>query len=172
MSVSVNFSSMSFESGDFVRCVADALEDSGSEGRLLILEMTESGLVHHFKSTTSTLQSLKELGVDVHVDDFGTGYSSLSYMHRLPIAAIKIDQSFTRRLGRDDDAATMIRTIVDLGHSLKRQVVAEGIETREQLRAVRELGCDYGQGFLISRPVDREQAEELVASSPRWASVG
>jgi EAL domain-containing protein (putative c-di-GMP-specific phosphodiesterase class I) len=107
--------------------------------------------------------------VDVHLDDFGTGYSSLSYLHRLPIAAIKIDQSFTQRVTVDADAERMVQTIVDLGHSLKRKVIAEGVETWGQLEALRRLGCDLAQGFLFSPPVEAVRAEGLLRRPP-WKS--
>ena len=172
LSMSVNFSSVSFESGDFLGCISEALEKSGLEPRLLTLELTESLMLKDLEKAISVLEALQQLGVEVHLDDFGTGYSSLSYIHRLPIQAIKIDQSFTRRLGSEKSAERLVRTLVELGHGLDRTVMAEGIETRDQLRQVRELGCDLGQGYYFSSPLDPEQAEALIEGTPPWALKG
>jgi EAL domain-containing protein (putative c-di-GMP-specific phosphodiesterase class I) len=170
LSLSVNFSSLYFQSEDLVRAVALVLEEAGTAGQLLILELTEGAMVRDVQKAVATLQSLKRLGVDVHIDDFGTGYSSLSYLHRLPIDAIKIDPSFTQRAATEADAERMVRTIIELGHNLKRTVIAEGIETAEQLGCVRALGCDLGQGFYFSRPLDAEQTSALLMSPP-WLAA-
>ena len=169
LSVSLNLSGHTFESGELLQAVAALLAETAPASDLLVLELTEGVMVRSFDVAAATLTQLKELGVDVHIDDFGTGYSSLSYLHRLPIAAIKIDQSFTQRVTRDADAERLVQTIVDLGHSLKRRVIAEGIETWEQLDAMRRLGCDLGQGFLFSPPVEAVRAEGLLRRPP-WKS--
>jgi len=166
LSVSVNLSGHTFESGDLLRAVRALLAETAPATDLLVLEMTESVMVRSLEGAAATLTALKELGVDVHIDDFGTGYSSLSYLHRLPIAAIKIDQSFTQRVVADADAERMVRTIVDLGHNLNRKVIAEGVETWEQLHAVRRLGCDLGQGFLFSPPVEAVRAFGILKRPP------
>jgi diguanylate cyclase (GGDEF)-like protein len=166
LSVSVNLSGHTFESADLLRAVGALLAETAPARDLLVLEMTESVMVRSFEGAAATLTALKALGVEVHIDDFGTGYSSLSYLHRLPIAAIKIDQSFTQRVVADADAERMVRTIVDLGHNLNRKVIAEGIETWEQLHAVRRLGCDLGQGFLFSPPVEAVRALGLLKRPP------
>jgi EAL domain-containing protein (putative c-di-GMP-specific phosphodiesterase class I) len=166
LSVSVNLASGAFESDELLTHVGEALAAAGSAPGRLDLELTEVAMVSNFEATCSTLDALKRLGVDVHVDDFGTGYSSLSYIHRLPVAAIKIDRSFTQRVGQDPDAERMIRTIVELGHSLDRTVIAEGIESRQQLECLRRLRCDRGQGFLFSPPVEAEQAGAFIAAPP------
>ena len=166
LSVSVNLSGHTFESADLLRAVGALLKETAPASDLLVLELTEGIMVRSFEGAAATLTALKELGVDVHIDDFGTGYSSLSYLHRLPIAAIKIDQSFTQRVVVDADAERMVRTIVDLGHNLNRRVIAEGIETWEQLHAMRRLGCDLGQGFLFSPPVEAVRAEGLLRRPP------
>jgi EAL domain-containing protein (putative c-di-GMP-specific phosphodiesterase class I) len=166
LSVSVNLSGRTFESADLLRAVGALLAETAPASDLLVLELTEGVMVRRFDVAAATLTALSKLGVGVHLDDFGTGYSSLSYLHRLPIAAIKIDQSFTQRVTVDADAERMVQTIVDLGHSLKRKVIAEGIETREQLEAMRRLGCDLGQGFLFSPPVEAVRAEGLLRRPP------
>ena len=166
LSISVNFSSLYIQSGDLLRAVALVLEETGPAQRLLILEMTEGAMVRNVDKAVATLRALKGLGIDVHIDDFGTGYSSLSYLHRLPIEAIKIDPSFTQRAAAEADAERTVRTIVDLSHSLKRTVIAEGIETREQLERARGLGCDFAQGFFFSKPLDARGAEALLTRPP------
>jgi diguanylate cyclase (GGDEF)-like protein len=166
LSISVNFSSLYIQSGDLLRAVALVLEEAGPAQRLLILEMTEGAMVRNVDKAVATLQALKGLGIDVHIDDFGTGYSSLSYLHRLPIDAIKIDPSFTQRAAVEPDAERTVRTIVDLSHSLNRTVIAEGIETSEQLERARGLGCDFAQGFFFSKPLDSEGAEALLTRPP------
>ena len=163
----MNFSSLYIQSGDLLRAVSLVLEESGPAQGLLILEMTEGAMVRNVDKAVATLRALKNLGIDVHIDDFGTGYSSLSYLHRLPIDAIKIDPSFTQRAAAEADAERMVRTIVDLSHSLKRTVIAEGIETREQLEQARALGCDFAQGFFFSKPLDAEGADAMLAR-PAW----
>jgi diguanylate cyclase (GGDEF)-like protein len=172
LSLSVNFSSLYFQSDDLVRAVALVLEEAGSAGRHLVLELTEGAMVRDVDRAVATLQALKGLGVEVHIDDFGTGYSSLSYLHRLPIGALKIDPSFTQRAATEPDAERMVRTIIELGHNLKRTVVAEGIETAAQLECVRGLGCDFGQGFYFSQPLDAEQTSALLANPPWLAATG
>jgi EAL domain-containing protein (putative c-di-GMP-specific phosphodiesterase class I) len=116
----------------------------------------------------AVLRALKSLEIELHLDDFGTGYSSLSYLYRLPTDAVKIDRSFVSRMGRDPDAGVMVRAIVDLAHNLGRRVVAEGIETAEQLATLRALGCDHGQGYFFSRPLDSEAAAALLEAGTRW----
>jgi diguanylate cyclase (GGDEF)-like protein len=166
LSVSVNLSGHTFESGELLDAVGRLLAETAPADDLLVLELTEGVMVGSFDVAAATLTALKQLGVDVHIDDFGTGYSSLSYLHRRPIAAIKIDKSFTQRVTADADAERMVQAIIDLGHSLKRKVIAEGIETREQLAALRRLGCDLGQGFLFSPAVEAVRAEGLLRRPP------
>jgi len=166
LSISVNFSSLYIQSGDLLRAVALVLEETGPAQRLLILEMTEGAMVRNVDKAVATLRALKGLGIDIHIDDFGTGYSSLSYLHRLPIEAIKIDRSFTQRAAAEADAERTVRTIVDLSHSFNRTVIAEGIETREQLERARGLGCDFAQGFFFSKPLDPRGAEALLTQPP------
>jgi diguanylate cyclase (GGDEF)-like protein len=166
LSISMNLSSHTFEGAGLLGEVESVMRETESAADLLVLELTEGAMVRNVEGAAATLASLKKLGVDVHIDDFGTGYSSLSYLHRLPIAAIKIDQSFTQRVAVDKGAERMVRTIVDLGHSLERTVIAEGIETPDQLEAVRRLGCDLGQGFLFSPPVPALRAEAILRRPP------
>ncbi len=168
LSISMNFTSTQFAQTDVMEGVVQALAAAGLEGRHLAMEITESVLVGDVDAVIAVLRALKTLDIELHLDDFGTGYSSLSYLHRLPADAVKIDRSFVGRMGTDPDASVMVRAIVDLAHNLGRRVVAEGIETAEQLAALRALGCDCAQGFFFSRPVPSEAASLLLSSSPRW----
>jgi len=124
------------------------------------LELTESILLQDVDAAIQTLQRLREMGVKLSIDDFGTGYSSLSYLKRLAVNKLKIDQSFVRDLTHDPDDAAIVKTIIQLGHNLQLTVIAEGVETSEQLAFLHNYGCDEAQGYLISRPV---QAADFAA---------
>jgi EAL domain-containing protein (putative c-di-GMP-specific phosphodiesterase class I) len=119
-------------------------------------------------AAAALLGGLKAVGVGVDIDDFGTGYSSLSYLHEFDIDLLKIDRSFIRRMSADGGDLEIVRTIVSLAHSLKLEVTAEGVETAEQLLRLRELGCEYGQGYYFSRPVDAGTAGALI--DQRWGA--
>jgi EAL domain-containing protein (putative c-di-GMP-specific phosphodiesterase class I) len=126
------------------------------------------------ESPSAILEHLRSLGVQLGIDDFGTGYSSLSRLYRFPINTLKIDQSFIKRMDsssqekQSTSPCKIVRAIVTLAHNLGLDVTAEGIETPEQLAGLRELGCESGQGYLFSKPVDAESAEALIAAQPRW----
>ncbi|MFN6964924.1 MAG: putative bifunctional diguanylate cyclase/phosphodiesterase [Pyrinomonadaceae bacterium] len=160
--VSVNISSKHLAADDLVDDVELALEASGLPPEALKLEITESTAMENAEHTINVLNRLKHLGVKLSIDDFGTGYSSLSYLHRLPFDTLKIDRSFVSRVGHAGEDSEVLQTIVSLAKNLKMKVIAEGIETESQLHVLRNLGCDYGQGYLISRPLTRESAEKLI----------
>ena len=148
----------------------DTFNEAGEESiRLynegLKIEITESVVMDHAESASQLLSNLRELGIQLSVDDFGTGYSSLSYLHRFPINTLKIDKSFVINMGVNDENYEIIRAIVTLAHSLGLDVVAEGIETEKQLAKLRDLGCEYGQGFLFSKPVNVTEATALLGSN-------
>src|SRR4028119_1722126 len=115
--------------------------------------------------TTAMLRQLRSLGVQLSIDDFGTGYSSLSYLHRLPVNNLKIDRSFVSQMRPGNENSEIVRTIITLARNLSMEVVAEGIETEDQLRQLKALACDYGQGYLLSKPVIAETAGALLRSS-------
>jgi len=127
--------------------------------------MTESSVMGDAKQTLVVLDQLKAMTIRLQIDDFGTGYSSLSRLQRLPFNYLKIDRSFIRELITRKSSQDIVRAIMQLAHALKLKVVAEGVETEEQLFSLRELGCDYIQGFLISKPIDAEAAEWLYRES-------
>lgn len=152
-SVSVNISARRFNDCHLASMVGDVLQATGLEGRYLCIELTESVMMENLDATISTLQQLKKLGSKISIDDFGTGYSSLSYLQRLPIDTLKIDKSFVQHIPTANDAAAIAILIITMAHNLKLSVVAEGVETLEQMSFLRAERCDLMQGFLVSRPL-------------------
>jgi diguanylate cyclase (GGDEF)-like protein/PAS domain S-box-containing protein len=161
----VNVSSKQFVDADLTGVIEAVLAESGLSPSSLKLEITESAFLGDIRSAQVTLQRLRTLGVAWSLDDFGTGYSSLSYLHRLHVDTVKVDRSFVSRIGLDD-GSEMVRAITAIAHNMGMDVVAEGVETIEQLELLREIGCEYAQGFYFSRPVDISTATGLIASSP------
>lgn len=166
--VSVNVSARQFrQQGNLVQTVAEVLRDTGLEARYLELELTESMVMHDAPQLVAMLDQLKDLGVQIAVDDFGTGYSSLSYLKRFPVDRLKIDRSFVEHIASDPDDATIVRTIIALGHNLGLKVVAEGVESEEQLRFLRSNLCDEAQGFLLGRPVSSRHLRRMFTRLKR-----
>jgi len=170
--LSVNLSSKQLSQPDLAQGIADVLAESGLDGEALQLEITESAILEHPESAATTLKKLKELGVRLSIDDFGTGYSSLSYLQRFPIDTLKIDRSFVQHLGVeraiDGDDARIVRAIVMIGRNLGKQVVAEGVETAEQLQLLRDVGCHFAQGYFFSKPLDGDTCRNLLRTGRRW----
>jgi diguanylate cyclase (GGDEF)-like protein/PAS domain S-box-containing protein len=162
LAIAVNLSSRQFQQTDLVRQVAEALESSAIAPSCLDLEITESNAMQNAELSIGTLKDLKKLGVMLSMDDFGTGYSSLNYLKRFPIDRIKIDQSFVQEVTDDPDDAAIASAVIALAHSLKLVVVAEGVETEEQLAFLRLKQCDEMQGYLFSRPVPAPDFENLL----------
>ncbi len=162
VTMSVNLSSRQFSQADLIERISSALRESGLKAGNLKLEITESMVMENIDTAIDMLMQLRGLGVGLSIDDFGTGYSSLSYLHRFPIDTLKIDRSFVTQMTDNSENAEIVRTIVTLARSLDMAVVAEGVETADQLRQLGDLGCDYGQGYLFSRPVGAGQAAELL----------
>jgi len=160
--VSVNLSARQLRDNAFVPLVVKILAETGLEPRFLELELTESALMSDAGDTVSKLLRLKELGISISVDDFGTGYSSLSYLKHLPIDTIKVDRSFVRDIVTDPDDAAIVDAIIAMAHSLKLNVIAEGVETREQLEFLRQRKCRQVQGYYFARPLDPSQFEAFV----------
>jgi len=131
----------------------------------LELEITESMIMKDTENAVAVLKDLSEMGVHLTMDDFGTGYSSLSYLKRFPQNTIKIDRSFVNDIAVDPDDLEIIRTIINMGHSLRRRVVAEGVETEAQRQLLRHLRCDEMQGFLLSPPVPASEIDRMLAST-------
>jgi len=160
-SISVNVSSRQFKDGAFLDTVSRALSDTGLSPQTLTLELTES-LLLDVEAVTITLGRLRGLGVKIAIDDFGTGFSSLGYLKHFPLDALKIDQMFVQSLATDSDDSAITDAIITLAHSLKLQVVAEGVETEEQLAYLRQSNCDTAQGYLFSEPVPPDGFEKLL----------
>ena len=161
--VAVNVSSRQFDRDGLDSQVARVLADTGLDPACLELEVTEGAIMAHPDATLALLHRLRALGVRLAIDDFGTGYSSLARLKRLPVHKLKLDQSFVRGLPHDSDDVAITRAVVALGHSLELKVLAEGIEQPEQVEFLRQLGCDYGQGYHFGRP---QPAESLVPVAP------
>jgi len=161
--MAVNVSAMQFAQDHFVDSVTMALNLSGACPARLKLELTESMLVGNVDEVIAKMRSLKALGVSFSLDDFGTGYSSLMYLKRLPMDQLKIDQSFVRNLLNDPDDAVISRTIVSLAHNLGKHVIAEGVETPDQYKALLAMGCDTFQGYLFARPCAPEDLPEVAS---------
>jgi diguanylate cyclase (GGDEF)-like protein/PAS domain S-box-containing protein len=160
--LAVNISAVELRSKEFVGEVETILTETGFDSRCLELELTETFLMQDSRPTALVLDALKGLGVQLALDDFGTGYSSLSYMRRFPIDALKVDRSFVRNLTTDADDASVVRAVINMGKSLHMRVVAEGVETREQLLFLEEHDCTEAQGYYFSRPVKAERFAELL----------
>lgn len=163
--VSVNISGKHLATDDLIDDVELALESSKLPPATLKLEITESTAMENAEHTINVLHRLKQIGVQLSIDDFGTGYSSLSHLHRLPFDTLKIDRSFVSRVGDNGENSEILQTIISLAKNLKMRVIAEGIETESQLAVLQNLGCDYGQGYLMAKPQTRENAEKMLYES-------
>jgi EAL domain-containing protein (putative c-di-GMP-specific phosphodiesterase class I) len=160
--VAVNLSAVQFKDQTLVATVIDALTRSGLPATRLELEITESVLLAENARTLDTLRALRDLGATISMDDFGTGYSSLSYLRSFPFDKIKIDQSFVRDLGDDEESRSIVRAVIGLGRSLGMVTTAEGVETQAQLAHLRREGVTQVQGYLMSRPVSASAARQLA----------
>jgi diguanylate cyclase (GGDEF)-like protein len=168
--VAVNISAQQFQFPGLVERVREILLETGLGPKYLELEMTESSAMSDVEHTVRVLSELKKLGVMLAIDDFGTGFSSMSYLSRFPIDRLKVDQSFVRDLGRDETATAITEAVITLGHSLKLKVIAEGVETEEQLARLRNLGCDEMQGYLFSKPVGAGEFYSVLEQGRRLVS--
>ena len=161
LTLSVNISGTQFMQPDLVEQVRRILHETGFDPRCLQLEITESSVIENTETVTQMLVQLRSLGIRLSMDDFGTGYSSLSYLHRFPIHTLKIDRSFISSCGGGDENE-IVRTIIMLARNMGMDVVAEGVETEQQLASLRDLRCEYGQGFFFSHPLDVETTTRLL----------
>jgi EAL domain-containing protein (putative c-di-GMP-specific phosphodiesterase class I) len=159
LTISVNVSAKQLSNPRLLGDVREALAGSGLAPSSLKLEMTESSIMENPEDTLAIFRKLQDIGVGLEIDDFGTGYSSLSHLHCLPFETVKIDQSFVRQLGVAAEGLEIVRTILELARTLDKRAIAEGVETILQLEILRDLGCDFAQGYYFSKP----QAAELAA---------
>jgi diguanylate cyclase (GGDEF)-like protein/PAS domain S-box-containing protein len=160
--VAVNVSATQFSRMDFTQTVTEALSASGLDPSLLELELTEGVVVRDLEESIRQMERVRALGVGISIDDFGTGYSSLSYLRRLPIDALKIDRSFLQEIDREPNTIPLVKAIVALAHGLRLTVVAEGVENQGQMEALRDVGCDLFQGYLLGEPLPAVVAERLI----------
>jgi diguanylate cyclase (GGDEF)-like protein len=168
--ISVNISPIHFRQSKFLEIVRSALLDHDLDPQYLEIELTETTVMDHAENSVYILEELSRMGVIVSIDDFGTGYSSMSYLRRFPIDKLKIDRSFISDMTTNSDAASIVKAIISLAHSLRLKVVAEGVETTEQLRQLRELGCDQFQGFYRSAALAPSELGEFVQKNPKVTS--
>jgi EAL domain-containing protein (putative c-di-GMP-specific phosphodiesterase class I) len=164
--VAVNLSPKQFRQRDLVKVVREVLERTGFDPRCLELEVTESSVMENADAAVRVLHELKGMGIHLSIDDFGTGYSSLSYLKRFPIDSLKVDQSFVRDIISDQDDAAITSAVIAMGHSLRLTIIAEGVESEEQLSFLRERDCHKVQGFLFGRPMPAEDLVHLLVQRP------
>lgn len=164
-SISVNISAQQFNRGNICELVKSVLAQTGFPAAMLELELTESGLLTNVEQSLTTIERLKGLGVRLSIDDFGTGYSSLSYLRQFKVETLKVDQSFVRNIGSDTEDLEIVRAVVQLGKTLRLNVIAEGVETAQQSDMLRDLGCDQVQGYHFGRPLPATDFEHWIE---RW----
>ena len=160
--VSVNVSGRQLSQINLPEMTARILLDTGLDAQYLGLELTESDVMQNVAAVIATMGELQSMGVELSIDDFGTGYSSLSYLKRFPVSRLKIDQSFVRDIATDPDDAAIAQAVISLGHNLGLKVIAEGVETEEQLAFLRERGCNEAQGNYYSKAVDADALRILL----------
>ena len=168
LTMSINVSGGQFMQPDLPMQIDRTLRENGLWGSVLKLEITESVIMEKAKYTGPMLEHLRGLAIKLSIDDFGTGYSSLSYLRRFEIDTLKIDSSFVGKMTHDDESSEIVRAIITLAHNLRKDMVAEGVETASQLARLREMRCTLAQGYFFSRPVPAAAATTLIAADPRW----
>src|SRR4028119_2108889 len=151
--------------GDLAESVEGVLKETGLAGSCLTLDVTETVYVRALAGNTVTLERLRGLAAKISLDDFGVGYSSLAYLKRLPADSLKIDRSFVKGLGEDVEDTAIVHMIIELAHTLGLEVIAEGVETEEQARLLRDMGCDMAQGYHFAKPLPPEGIPALLSSS-------
>jgi diguanylate cyclase (GGDEF)-like protein len=165
ITMSVNISSKQLDREDLVSLIQEVLRETKLDPGTLKLEITESAVVHNVAAASETLKQIRMLGASVSMDDFGTGYSSLSMLHQFPISTLKIDGSFVSRMTGENENTEIIRTILSLAQNFRMDVVAEGVETLDQVTKLRSFGCEAGQGYFFSRPLPVEEAGALLVQT-------
>ncbi|MBK7934976.1 MAG: bifunctional diguanylate cyclase/phosphodiesterase [Acidobacteria bacterium] len=171
LSVAVNLSGKHFAHPDLVQQIQDVLDQTGIAPSSLKLELTESAIMENAETAILMLKQIKETGVQISIDDFGTGYSSLSYLQRFPIDLLKVDRSFVSAMEGNTENGEIVRTVIALAKALNLKVVAEGIESIHQYHQLRILGCEYGQGYLFSKPLKVEDINRLLEDKTRWQNI-
>jgi EAL domain-containing protein (putative c-di-GMP-specific phosphodiesterase class I) len=170
-SIAVNVSALQLSAPRAAETVAMVLERFDWPAERLVLELTESVLMDEVSEAAPVLLRLKESGIQIAIDDFGTGYSSLSYLHRFPVDQVKLDKSFVESINTDGEGSPIARAVINMAHALGISVTAEGVETIEQARGLRVLGCERAQGFLFGRPVAAIEFSALLRKKPRFVTL-
>ncbi|MFS8084380.1 MAG: putative bifunctional diguanylate cyclase/phosphodiesterase, partial [Acidobacteriota bacterium] len=165
--IAVNISARHFQEEKFLDQIEEVLDETGLDPHCLELELTETSIMENSESAVQLLTEIRKFGVKIAIDDFGTGYSSLSYLKRLPIDTVKLDRSFVSGATTDPDDAALVMAVITLAHNLRLTVIAEGVETAEQLSFLRLLKCDEGQGYLFSKPVPHDVFASLLVRDPK-----
>ncbi len=170
LKVAVNVSAAQVRSGTLIPTLKGLLADTGLSARAFEMEITESLLLADETEIYETLHAIRRLGFTIALDDFGTGYSSLSYLRRFPVDKIKIDRAFITQLGKQPESSAIVKAIVELAEALELKVIAEGVETRDQIERLGQIGAMHYQGYLFSRPVSAGAIDDLVAGRTRLAA--
>jgi len=169
--VSVNVSMRQLRDDRLVNEVRDALQRHEMTAESLEIEVTESSLAGNQREVSGLLETLRHMGVRIAIDDFGTGYSSMSVLSELPTDALKIDRSFVMESASRSTSRSVVEAIITIAHLLGKSTVAEGVETSDQVRTLRELGCDFAQGYFFAMPVRAEQVPAVIARVPAWRLI-
>jgi EAL domain-containing protein (putative c-di-GMP-specific phosphodiesterase class I) len=164
LKMSINLTCQQIREKNLVEKLDRVLAATGIDGSTIRLESTESSMMDQGEETIAKLEELRARNIQLSIDDFGQGYSSLSYLHRFPVNTLKIDRTFVELMSSGGQNLEIIRTIILLAHTLNMSVVAEGVETHEQMSTLRQLGCEYAQGYFFSRPIIAADAEQLIKS--------
>lgn len=168
LKISVNLSGKQLKEAELIEQIDAILQDTGLPGEFLKLEITESILMENMENSAKILLALKQRKIQLSLDDFGTGYSSLSYLHRFPVDTLKVDRSFVHQMQFNRDNSAIVKSIITLAHVLNMDVIAEGIENSFQLERLKELNCEYGQGYFFSHPLTTKEADQLINLFPQW----
>jgi len=166
--MSINVSGFQLADSDEISHIGEMIRHSGVDPAGIKLEITETLMVENFAQATDALNQLKEIGVSLAIDDFGTGYSSLSYLHQFPLDTLKIDRAFVTEMDTSQNSRRVVLSIAQLAHALDMTIVAEGIEEKAQMDALRALGCQYGQGYHMSKPLAADDVIKLIGTQPTW----
>ncbi|MEM9509628.1 MAG: EAL domain-containing protein, partial [Cyanobacteria bacterium P01_E01_bin.35] len=166
--MSVNISSRQFAQANLISQIQTTLDNTGLDAANLKLEITESMVMDNVENTISLLNQLQELKIKISMDDFGTGFSSFSYLHRFPINTLKVDRSFVSNMSQGEKNREIVNTIIILAHRLGMDVIAEGIETAEELAILKEFDCEYAQGYFFAKPLSKEDATKLIVQNKKW----
>ena len=167
LKMSINLASHQIREPDLLDKLDVILAETGVDGGSIRLEITEGTLMDQGEQTINKLAQLRARNIQLSIDDFGQGYSSLSYLHRFPINILKIDRAFVNQMTDGGENIEIVRTITMLAHTLNMSVVAEGVETEQQVEILKKLGCEFGQGYLFSRPLAAPAAEQVIAKSSK-----